>query len=300
MIIEKVIEYKRNKIRQYPVHANRASEAGHPCLKYLVLNRTRWQEKTLHDVGMQFVFDEGHIQEEAVMRDLAAAGVQVVEQQRPFTWEKFQLTGHIDGKVESNGKLIPLEIKSMSPFVFKTVNAAEDLLKSRYSHLKKYPAQLQLYMIMDSTEEALLILKDKSTGQLKEIPFTLDYEYCESILKRLEAVNNHTALRTAPDQEWDDSLCTGCGFLHLCHPDRNGSELKFILDPELESKLDRRAALKPLADEYKALDEDIKDALREKDRLAIGNWLVTGKWVERKPYTVNGGKYWLPTIKRIQ
>jgi hypothetical protein len=72
------------------------------------------------------------------------------------------------------------------------------------------------------------------------------------------------------------------------------------MDPELESKLDRRAALKPLADEYKALDEDIKGALREKDRLAIGNWLVTGKWVERKPYTVNGGKYWLPTIKRIQ
>jgi len=87
MIVEKIIETKKSKIKGYPVNSNRASELGHPCLKYHVLSRTRWEEKSLHDVGLQFIFDMGNEIEEIVLKELAEAGIKVIEQQRSFQWK---------------------------------------------------------------------------------------------------------------------------------------------------------------------------------------------------------------------
>ena len=66
MIVEKILQSKERKIKGYPVNSNRASDLGVPCVRYHVLNRTRWQEKALHDVGLQFVFDMGNEIEEIV------------------------------------------------------------------------------------------------------------------------------------------------------------------------------------------------------------------------------------------
>lgn len=302
MIIEKIIEHKRSKIRNYPVHANRASEAGHPCLKYLVFNRTRWEEKALPDVSLQFVFDEGNIHEAAFLRELSESGVKVMEQQRPFSWPKFELTGSIDAKVSLNGERpIPLEFKTMSPFVFNSINSSEDLIHGKYVYLRKYPAQMSLYMLMDSIDKGLMVCKNKVNGQLKEIPFTLDYEYAEGILKRLEAVNYHVKAGTVPEQEWMDDVCPDCPYLHISFPDRKGTELQMIDDPELAAKLDRWEILKASVSEYKSLDEEIKEAIKGKEKISVGNFLITGKWVDNKggvreikPY-----RYWLPKIQKL-
>jgi len=79
MIIEKIYESKGREIKQYPVHSNRASDLGIPCLRYHVLNRTRWQERALHDVGLQMIFDLGNDIEQIVLRELSEAGVTVIE-----------------------------------------------------------------------------------------------------------------------------------------------------------------------------------------------------------------------------
>lgn len=84
MIVERIMEAKQKKIKQYPVNSNRASDLGHPCVKYHVLNRTRWQEKELHDATLQAVFDLGNEFEQIIMKDLNEAGIPVIEQQRPF------------------------------------------------------------------------------------------------------------------------------------------------------------------------------------------------------------------------
>ena len=99
MIVEKIIESKERKIKQHPVNSNRASDLGIPCVRYHVLNRTRWQEKSLHDVGLQFVFDMGNDIEEIVFKELAEAGIKVIEQQRSFEWKEYGITGHVDGKI---------------------------------------------------------------------------------------------------------------------------------------------------------------------------------------------------------
>ena len=127
MFVEKVYEHAERQIKQYPVHSNRASDLGVPCVRYHVLNRTRWQEKSLHGVGLQMIFNMGNEIEEIVLKELAEAGIKVIEQQRSFEWKEYSITGHIDGKILEGDQVYPLEIKSCSPYVFKSINSINDL-----------------------------------------------------------------------------------------------------------------------------------------------------------------------------
>lgn len=295
MIVEKVAEYKKSRIKLFPCNSNRASEIGHPCEKYLVLIRTRWQEKTLHDVGLQYIFDEGNMHEKEVLKTLHDAGVVVIEQQRAFEWKKYQITGHVDGKVLHEDKAIPLEIKSCSPYMFDSINLVQDLLNGKYAYMKKYPAQLTLYMLMDNKDEAIFLFKNKVNGQLKEIAMKLDYQYGESLLQKVERVNKHIQDNTVPEPiDYDENTCDGCGFLHICLPEIKRTALELCNMPEIEDKLKRLEEIKPIRGEYEKLDKEIKEIFKEKDNVAVGDFLVRGKWIEKsmqakEAYTQ---KYW--------
>jgi hypothetical protein len=130
-----------SRIKQYPHPQNRASEAGHPCVRFLVLSRIATSLKTLHDVGLQRIFDEGNVHEAAVMREFEDAGVKVIEQQRSYEWRKFQLSGRIDAKIAINGSFVPLEIKSCSPNIFPSIRdmAPNEMVNSKYPWVRKYP-----------------------------------------------------------------------------------------------------------------------------------------------------------------
>lgn len=298
-IVQRVIESKARKIQMWPVKSNRASEMGHPCLRYLVYLRTRGEERPLHDIGLQFIFDEGNLHEAAVLRDLQNAGVQVVEQQRPFEWKKYNITGSIDAKIIDNGAVVPIEIKSFSDWNWKAINTAEDMFKSKAIYMQKYPAQLTLYLIMDEKEEGAFILKNKTNGMLKQIPMGLDFDYAESLVAKAERVNTHVQGETLPERiQYSDNICGTCSFAHICLPDVDRQAI-LIEDPELEHKLDRRWELKAAKDEFDDLDKEIRDALKEKAEAVIGSFAIKGKWVDKKEYTVQASRYWSMTIKKI-
>ncbi len=300
MLTEQVVDYKKSQIKQWPVRSNRASEIGHPCERYLVFLRTRWQEKALHDVALQFIFDEGRMHEDAVLATLTAAGLKLIEQQRAFDWPKYQITGHIDAKVLSGNRAIPLEIKSSSPFVFNKLNSVQDLFDGEYVYLKKYPAQMTLYMLMDGKDEGLFLFKNKVNGQLKEIPMTLDYTYGESLIQKAERINRHVEAGTIPDPvEWSEEVCGGCGFAHICMPEVRRDALEITDMPELEAKLKRREELKVLAREYEALDKEIKIFFKEKEKVVVGDYLIAGRWIDRKAYSVPAGSYWRTDIEKL-
>jgi hypothetical protein len=277
------------RIKSWPHPTNRASEAGHPCVRFLVLSRTSNELKALHDVGLQRIFDLGNLFEEYLLRQMAASGkLNVVEQQRAFEWPKFQLTGSVDGLLSVNGDRIPLEIKSSSPNVFRAVvdMAPVDMLKSKYSWIRKYPAQILLYMLMNNAEAGKMIFIDKTNGKTSEKIFTLDepmLEYAESILKKLEAVNAHVAAGTCPDAALIDD-CKGCAFCKTaCFPGADyGPGIDIMQDPELEAKLDRRGELEAAAKEYEALDKELKDGFKGKPGAVVGNWMIESSRRERK------------------
>lgn len=293
-IVEKIDELKSKHRLRYPCNSNRASSLGDPCLRKLVYERTHWDQKALPDVNLQYIFDEGNLQEQAVIRDLMDAGFVITEQQRAYDWKKYNITGRIDGKISMNGeKPAPFEIKSMSPFIWDKINTVEDLINAKQPWLKKYPAQMQVYLLLSEEEQGVLILKNKTTGRLKQIEIILDYVFAESLLKIAEAVNKHIADNLLPDRiEFDDAICSKCNFAHICLPDIDFKGAEFLDSDELEIKLNRREELKPVVDEYNELDKEIKETVKEKPKVVIGNWLIEGKWVEKKEYTVKAGKYW--------
>lgn len=295
MIVDKILEAKAAGIKQHPVHSNRASNLGHPCTRYLVYERTRWQERTMHDARVQMIFDIGNDFEDRIMKDLKEAGFTVIEQQRPFFWKEYTISGHVDAKILVDGEALPLECKSMSPFAFDKTNTVEDMLKSKYAYMRQYPGQLTLYLLMDNKERGIFLLKNKSTGAMKEIVYDLDYDLGESLLKKAEEINAHVANETVPEPiEWEDHICSECAYLHICTPDRIGKEITTIDDVELQGMIDRWYALKPTAKEYDELDKEIKDAVREKDKLLVGNYLITGKFQKR-----GDKEFWVTKIAKV-
>ena len=308
MIVEKVLEAKQAKVKQWPVNANRASELGHECLRYLVLLRTRWQEKTLHDARLQMIFDMGRMVEDLVCQDLRDAGFTIVEQQRPFSWAKYQITGSIDLKLaielallQTDGippeikaqleqypnPVIPTEIKSAAPHPFESINCVADMIRHKYHYMRKYPAQLTLYLIMDGKEVGLFLFKNKSTGEIKEIWMQLDYDFAESLVQKAELINKHVAEGTLPEpMEYNEDICGSCGFVHICMPDRIGKEVEVTDDGELLGLVTRYMELKPGAKEFDEVNDRINELVKGREKILVGDYFIEGKWIERASYDI--------------
>lgn len=293
-IVARVYEATRKRIKQSPHPMNRASEAGHPCERFLVAARTKQNLLALHDVALQRIFDEGNVHERAVIRELEDAGFEIVEQQRPFEWPEFQLSGRIDAKIKDESVNLnkPLEVKSCSPNVFlcvKKFHTAEDFTKAKQTWLRKYPAQLMSYLLMDDKgEEGIFIFKNKSTGELHQIDITIDFAYMEEILKKLERVNNHVKAGTFPAAELIDE-CKGCGFAKsFCFVGQDfgpGFELGLLSNEEWISKLERIKETEEAAKENDELLSEVKDFFRGRQAI-VGNFAINSKAYTTTSYSV--------------
>lgn len=295
-----VIESKKKQIKITPQKTNRASSAGHPCLKYLVFCRTKWNERLPHDVYLQMIFEAGNMIEDMALKEIQEAGFRVIEQQRSFEWPQFELTGHLDAKVlhpETN-QPIPLEVKGLSPFEWERLNSIEDFLQSKKHYIRGYVTQLSLYMLSPGNESELgfFYIKNKLNFQPKAIWLHQDYTYAEDILKKLEKINKHVKEDTLPEGINDYDICNRCGFLHVCLPEMIGKEIEIINEIEIEEAIKRCEELRPLVKEYKEYDEKWKTAIEGKEKVMIGDYVVIGKWIERKGYTVPDLKYWQSKI----
>ena len=284
-IVEKILKEKEKKITIYPVKSNQASQLGHPCLRYLVHNRLDWDKKPKHSVKTQLLFDEGNNQEQLVIRDMIDAGIKVEGLQQYFTWEKYQITGKVDGFIRDNSHLYPFEIKSIHPYHFDLINSKDDLKKKIF--LQKYLAQITLYLLMANTEQGFLIFKNKSTGELKQIDITLDYELGEELIQKAEKVNNFVAENKYPDPiEYNEETCTFCPFQSLCPATKTQSEAQILQDEDFENDLSRWYELKKFVKEYDELDKKIKSKLEGIPYIQVGPFFIEGKFIESTKYNI--------------
>lgn len=307
-LVERVIEAKRRTIKNYPCHVNRASSIGHPCERFLYYCRANWQDRALIDVGLKFIFDIGNRIEEEAVDELKAAGFMILEQQRPFSWPKFNITGHLDFKVAEKGAdvAIPVEVKGLQHHEWEKLHTVEDFFNSKKHYVRGYPAQLQLYLLMSNSPEGYFYLKSKMNGMPKAVEVVLDFEYTEGIVQKVERVNKAIEAGAPPERmEYDPAVCGSCAFAHICLPSQDFGKGAEILDnEEMEGWLKRRAELEPLKKEFDGLDELIKSILKERENLIIGNFWIKGRWKERKGYAVKDTKYWeikiLPLEKKAE
>ena len=249
--------------KRIPCKSNRASSIGYfvpelgGCIRQGVYERTHWSEKRLPDTRLQAIFEEGKEQEKMVLKLLAEIGVELFEQQGAFEWEKYNITGHLDGCMRDGNDSIPVEIKSMNPNIFHQINSLEDFKKKPWT--TAYLGQIQLYMLFKNIDRGIFLLKDKSNGMLKQIPVALDYELAEACIKTAEIINKHVAEGKLPEPCDDIDKCEDCKFNHICMPERSfGTPLKISDDPLFDLKLLKYFELEEAAGESKELYETIR------------------------------------------
>lgn len=296
-LIEPVLEMKAGNIKRWPCHVNRASGIGYAvpmlegCLRRGVYDRTHWKDREMHDVRVQLIFDEGNNQERQVLIDLAAAGVSIIEQQSAWTWEPYQLSGHIDGVYVEDGISYPVEIKSMSPHIFASVSTFDDFKKKPWT--RAYMAQITLYMLSKNIDKGIFILKNKSTGELKQITVDLDYDLGEACISTAEQINEHIKASTLPDRIDDRQKCKECPFKLVCLPEISfGEELKIKDDQIFESRIDRYLELSETAKECASVYDIIKaeskaSAENGSLNIMVGKYHLTGKTDARGAFRLN-------------
>ena len=152
-------------------------------------------------------------------------------------------------------------------------------------------------------------MKNKTSGAMKEIEITLDYELGEKLLQKADIINMHVRRNTLPNPiEWDDNVCSECGYLHICNPVRTGKEVDIVDDDELLDMLIKRESLQQYAKEFDEIDSILKERLEGRDKLLIGDYYVTGSWRKTTRYEVpkdikdqykTEAQYWVRKIAKV-
>jgi hypothetical protein len=305
-IAKKVIEAKEKEIKLYPRNVNWASDAGHPCIRYLVFSRTAWDKRKPHDVGLQFIFDRGRAAEDVIDAELKMAGFKVVEASRPYEDKGLQVRGKIDRKIEVDGVRVPLEYKTVSPREIDSIATAGDMIESKRTYIQQWPAQLLLYMLLSGSKDGVWYMKNSLTWYPKDIWVKLEdhMEYVFDLMAKLNTVNEWVAKNEAPEA-WpsDFSVCDNCAFLLHCQPEVHfGKEAEIYDRPDLEGELEERERLKAYADRYEEVDREIKQYFKGVEKALCGRFLIEGKEVvrEMKPQPARTDRFWKLTIKAVR
>ncbi len=296
-------EKKQEKIRHFPQSNLRASAIGWPCDRYHYHSIKDWREVPLHDVGLQAIFDEGEIHEEAIIAELKKLpGIKIVKQQVAFQLDKPLIKGTIDGMLRWEGQDFPFDAKSMSRFQFPKVKSAEDLINSPSPLFRKYVAQLQLYLLLAGYEIGAFILKCKDTGEIRVIWMQIDYAFIEGLLQRAERVTKALASETPPERTKDAELCIKCPYRHVCLPEiKFGEGVQILGGQELTEMLERRDQLEAASKEFDEIDKAVKNlakATGEGEKIA-GDFLITVKKRSKKAFSVAASEYFETRIVKI-
>ena len=126
----------------------------------------------------------------------------------------------------------------------------------------------------------------------------IDYDMGEDALKRAEEANKHIAAGTVPEGINDDFWCESCAYQTICMPEHIGKEVE-IDTSNLGEMLDRLSALKSYVAEYDEIDDLVKKMVEGREKLLAGQWFVTGKWMERKAFSIAASKYWRRKVVKV-
>jgi len=198
---------------------NWAGEVPHPCQRFLVYARTRWEEKPQPSVQLQARFDAGTAMEDEVEEHLKRCGYRVMLQQKTTTWDKYQLRGKIDGYiVRPDRSKWPMEITSVMPWYWANTTSIEEIKHHAKHWIRKKVGQLNIYLLLESYPGGFLIIG--AFGKIPRIlPMLIDYELAEQHIQACVAVNEHVAAGTLPPRiEYTSDVCGLCNFNHICKP----------------------------------------------------------------------------------
>lgn len=285
---------KRSRIRISSVHTTRASSVGNDCERFLVYERTAGELRKPHDERTQALFDLGNHAERFVVAELASMGIDVLERARDYHDRELELTGHIDGKLVIDGveRPVPAEIKGLNPFTAERIETIDDIKNSQQGWVRKYYAQLQVYLHLDKSPLGVFVILNKVSGGIEFIDCPYDPVFADELMRKVRLVRDAVHANTLPERR-ESSECARCPFLHVCMPDRTyGEAVKILDEPELIAAIAKRESLRDAKRDFDEADRAVKAYLPETAaELLVGPYAVLGKEIQRKAYSVKAGSY---------
>jgi CRISPR/Cas system-associated exonuclease Cas4 (RecB family) len=264
--------------------------------------RTRWEDIPGASADLQARFDTGKALHQVCEETFREAGFQVYTSPDPLEDKELQVSGRMDFEIAlDDTKPIPVEIKSVEDWDIDKYHGVEDMLNGKW-WVRGYLAQLGLYCWMRNREKGILHLRSLKRWRNIELSI-LDEKvigFVQELMEKLKTVNQHIGNGTLPDRiEWDDSICGKCNAKHICLPEEKISNGEVLLDEELEAMLERREELSSAKREFEELDKEIKSKVKEKPKVLVGNFIIEGKWQERKETIIPASRFWVIKIKKI-
>lgn len=210
--VNAVYEAIEKRTDQSPRSHLGASQIGHGCDRFLWLS-FRWAVREKFSGRMLRLFRRGQEEEQYVVADLRAAGMDVVEADpdtgRQFNFGVGHFGGSMDGIINSGVPESPktphvLEIKTHSLKSFK------DLVKHGVEQAKPmHYAQMQIYMHARGLERALYFAVCKDNDELYTECVKLSKPFAERLFKRAEYI---TTTDRMPEPLSNDATWYECKF----------------------------------------------------------------------------------------
>jgi len=280
-------EYDWGQSRSQP--GNRASVLPHACENYPLMYRRWWKEHVRPEPRLLSIFRQGNVMERETRLLLEGSlGFELRKSQVSQDWPAYQITGTIDTEIKVNGEWVLAEIKSCHPNLYGQVNAVADFASMRFHVYRRYRGQLLLYQWLGAHDRALMILCNKSTGEVKALWQYLDehLDYGELLIQRAQKINAALADGTAHLQQiGDPDVCGECEFFARCGPPMLISPPLVSRNPAFISLLNQRGAVAAASSEFEKVDKQVKAALKrvqwqdpEKPDEPPTRCLLAGRW----------------------
>jgi hypothetical protein len=279
-----ILEAKRRKITVRETTNLHASSIGDPCERWLYYGLMAGAERAAITPELQALFDQGLVEEQATEADLREAGYRPLAQEVEVDLrvKGGRISGRIDFFLEVDGRRIPVEHKGLSYGRAEECQDWRELLEAPQRWARRYPGQIQSYLLQSNCESGLLALRGKESGRIRFLPVELDYEYAEGLLKKAERVFFHREAGEPPERipySWGFCTPQACDFHHVCQPEGalGLDERGVILDEHMIDMVNRYLDLEEAAKEHGKLEAAIKAMAKTLGRpeLLIGNGIVT-------------------------
>jgi len=291
-------------------HAHVYASAWRACERRMAYELT--QPETLPPWPPEVLakFRRGDDRERDLLADMSRIGrdaeppFNVIGQQERFTLKdhkgRVAIAGKVDARLEVDGVRAPIEVKAWSPYMVDKIDTFDQVFDNPFTRSGGY--QLLAYLFGAAEPYGFLLLDRSGIPRLLPVELDRHFDRVEEFLAKSERVLDHVAAGTLPAfLDGEPHECRRCPWYgHTCNPPLSAVGATVLTDPELEAALERRAALQAAADEYDAIDRDVKQRLRGIESGIVGPFQVIGKWGKqsrlelppelRKQYTITDPK----------
>jgi hypothetical protein len=224
-IVERIDEYHQKTTDTQRGHMG-GSVLGHKCERFLWY-MFRWTFKENFSGRMRRLFRRGHLEENTIVSDLWAIGINIKEV--GDNQSKVDFGNHVSGSVDGiiTGGVPGHETETMIA-EFKTHNQRSFDSTSRKGVKETKPqhyAQMQLYMLGKKINKALYVAVNKNNDEMYTEIIDFDEAFAERLLKKGEFI---TLANEAPPRITNDPTfftCKQCAARHICHEEKPTTQI---------------------------------------------------------------------------